>query len=182
MYKLIEALRKTADHIENNIKEYRWSDPGQCNCGMLAQTVCNLPDVSVSIQLSKDVVLSTWQDMSRSQQRKQCKTTGMNMNVVFQKLLDVGMKWKDFTHLELLSNKAILARAGILPEPRVYDEYGNDINYYERPANTIRYMRAWADMLEEKLNKTPIRKALKLARSVEKTVQEIKIPKLCHKA
>lgn len=183
MTRLIKALRETADNISLNIKDFEWGDPANCNCGMLAQTICKMDASGISLSLKESNLYSSWEYMANRQQQTVCSTTGLSMNFVFRKLKNAGMKWKDFSELETLSNPDILKRARISPEKHINkDPDYSPGAYYVKPQLTIRYyMRAWADMLEEKQLKRLAdrnRSAIKLARSVEKTIEQINIPTL----
>lgn len=174
MQALIDALRATAKHIEKNMGSFKWDDACNCNCGMLAQNVCSLSSVDLQEELLSNGILASWNYMAND--AKYCQKTGMKLSVVFQKLRDAGVKWHDFANLEFLRDPEVLQRANITKKQQQDDEEGN--SFFEKPKFTIRYMRAWANILEEKEQKKRDRRAERLAQSVHQAVQQAKIPTL----
>lgn len=140
--KLIQGLRKSADALENNA-QYDWDQTGHCNCGVLAVTMTN-------VHLSS---YGSWTNLSHLVASNAltpylCPVTRLKLKEVFDILLDNGMEYSDFTHLEYLSDPTIFKRAGIEDfTPYTGELMGNE--HFTKRANVIKYMRAWADLLCE---------------------------------
>lgn len=133
---LVHALRKTAQRLEQGSR-YRWSHFGQCNCGHLAQTVTRLS--SEQLQRMAYERGGDWGELSR----EYCPTTGLPLDHVFSQLFALGMTPDDVQRLERLSDTAVLR------------EFSRDeLLHHNRRTDVVRYMRAWADVLERKLPAT----------------------------
>jgi hypothetical protein len=129
---LISALRATAARLEAGAP-YKWSHFGQCNCGNLAQTITHLSPAE--LQSAAFARAGDWGE----QAREFCPTSGYPLDYVFQRLFEIGMEPEDVQHLERLSDDRVLRRAdaGRLSHTRRED--------------VVQYMRAWADLLEDRL-------------------------------
>ncbi len=130
---LVEALRTTARRVEQGA-EYRWTHMGSCNCGHLAQTVTRLPAQEIhrlALERAGD-----WGE----QAREYCPTIGYPMDHIVACLLDLGLTDDDLWHLERLSSPEVLRRLPI----------GERDLDHRRREDYVRYLRVWADLLEER--------------------------------
>lgn len=132
---LINALRKTAKKLQSSVS-YQWGHMGSCNCGHLVQEVTKL----TKAQIHEYAMRTRGGDWSE-QALDYCPTSGYLMDQVISTMLEAGMELEDFEHLEKLSDKEVLNR---LPTESRYLRH----NYR---ADVIKYMNAWADILEEEL-------------------------------
>lgn len=131
-WKLVQALRQTAERLQHGVA-YRWSHFGQCNCGHLAQTVTRLsPD---EIQQAAYVGAADW----GAQARDYCVTSGLPLDYIFGRLFELGMEPGDVQRLERLSDAQVLRHLG------------NVSLVHNRRDHVVLYMRAWAELLEDKL-------------------------------
>lgn len=139
---LIDALRTTADRLTGGAR-YTWTHMGACNCGHLAQTVTELSAEEIhAIALEK---VGDWHE----QVLEHCPTSGLPMDCLIDTLLDLGLARADLAHLERLSNPDVLRR---LPaEDRSLS--------FRRRSHVVTYMRAFADLLEERLGEEVCRVA-----------------------
>ena len=131
---LIEALRITAQRLQDG-SQYRWSNFGMCNCGHLAQTITKLSPREIhqaAMQRPGD-----WGE----QAREYCGATGMEMDHIIQELLDFGLTREDIHDLERLGNSAVVARM---------ESSWRGIRHHAREY-VVRYLQAWAELLEEQL-------------------------------
>lgn len=132
---LIQALRVTAARLSGGDggARYKWSHFGQCNCGNLAQTVTRLSPEQVyraAFDRSGD-----WGE----QAREFCPTSGYPIDFVLRSLFELGLEQTDIRHLERLSDDRVLKRLSV-----------SSLAHNHRD-NVVRYMNAWADLLEEAL-------------------------------
>jgi hypothetical protein len=131
--KLIKALRASADKVENGTSNYFWANPASCNCGILAQQVAGSDVLRVD---RNNGLEGTWTGMVR---RNACSLTGTPISQIIARLKEVGFKRSDFQELEHLANIKICKRAKIDRSP----------HYFTFQVNFVKYVRAWADILEE---------------------------------
>lgn len=131
--RLIEALRATARRLSSGVA-YRWTHMGMCNCGHLAQTVTGL-----SKEELHRMALEKAGDWSE-QVIDFCPTSGYPMDHLITTLLDLGLTRGDLQHLEGLSGPEILRR--LPPGERHLDKRCR--------GDAVRYLRLWADLLEER--------------------------------
>lgn len=128
---IINALRKTAHKLEKG-NPFEWGHMGSCNCGNLAQTITHFTKEEIhrfAMQKHGD-----WAD----QLIDFCPTSGYPMDLIIQKMMDIGFSKDDLTHLEWLSDTSIL------------DKIGSQVKLYRNvKSDTILYMNTWADILEE---------------------------------
>ena len=129
---LIRALRTTAARLALGA-DYRWSHFGQCNCGNLAQTITKLTPREVY-----EAAFGRAGDWGE-QARDFCPSSGYPIDFVLEQLFALGMEPTDVRHLERLSDDRVLKRMG------------ETWLAHNRRENVVRYMRAWADLLEEQL-------------------------------
>ncbi|MEM1204630.1 MAG: hypothetical protein AAGN66_15485 [Acidobacteriota bacterium] len=131
--RLVEALRSTARRLEAGAS-YRWTHMGSCNCGHLAQTVTQM-----SAEELHRAALEKAGDWTQ-QAIDHCPTSGFPMDHVIDALLDLGLDRGDLRNLELLSDTEVLRR---LPAG------DRHLDKRSRP-DLIRYLRSWADLLEDR--------------------------------
>lgn len=138
---LIDLLRTTADRLESGA-QYMWGHAGKCNCGHLAQTATGLSGGEIHRRMLarahlRELSRGEWSEHSEAY----CGDSGMDVEFIFEALLEVGLETRDLSHLEYLSDPAVLARlpAGHRPLKR------NDRD------DAIAYLRAWADLMEEQV-------------------------------
>lgn len=131
---LIDALRATADRLAGGAR-YTWTHMGACNCGHLAQTVTELSAEEIhAIALEK---VGDW----HQQVIDHCPASGLPMDHLIDALLELGLSRADLAHLERLSSPEVLR--ALPPESRELS--------FRRRSHVVRYMRAFADLLEARL-------------------------------
>lgn len=136
--RLIEALRATARRLEAGAS-YRWTHMGMCNCGHLAQTVTGR---------SKDALHRMAMEKAgdwTQQVIDYCPTSGFPMDHVITSLMELGLSRRDLRHLEWLSDPEVLRRL-----PGDAEQAGGRYLDKRRRPHVVRYMRLWADALEER--------------------------------
>ena len=132
---LVVALRRTAARLKDGVR-YRWSHFAVCNCGNLAQTITDLsPDAIYEAAMERP---GDWGE----QAREYCATSGLAMDDIVGRILDLGMEKEDIRHLERLTHPHVL-RA--IPEER------SPLKHTRRE-DTVLFMETWADLLEAKLD------------------------------
>jgi len=131
---LIDALRTTAAGLAAGA-EYRWTHLGMCNCGQLAQTVTGLSREEIRrMALEKP---GEWAD----QAREYCPASGYPIDHVIGEMIRLGLTRDDVAALEKLSAPEVLRHLPI--EERMLD--------FRDREHVVRYMNAWADLLEQAL-------------------------------
>jgi len=129
---LVQALRSTAKRLSQGV-DYRWSHFGQCNCGHLAQTITALtPKALYEAAFDR---AGDWGEQARDY----CPTSGLAMDHVLDQLFALGLEPADVGHLERLS------------DPRVLRAFPGEALSYVRRDDVVRYMGAWAALLEAEL-------------------------------
>lgn len=132
---LVVALRRTAARLKDGVR-YRWSHFAVCNCGNLAQTITDLePDAIYEAAMQRP---GDWGE----QAREYCPTSGLAMDAIVGRILDLGLEKEDIRHLERLTHPHVL-RA--IPEER------RPLKHTRRE-DTVLFMETWADLLEAKLD------------------------------
>lgn len=137
---LIEALRTTADRIHGGAR-YQWTHMGACNCGHLAQTVTELSAAEIhAMALRKQ---GDWRDQVLEDEAtpEYCPTSGLPMDALIERLLDLGLTRRDLAHLERLSDPAVLRELPV----------GGRTLDYRRRTHVVAYMHAFATKLERQL-------------------------------
>jgi hypothetical protein len=167
---LVQALRTTARRLESAAVIYRWSSFAHCNCGHLAQTVTGLtareiqegamqregdwgeqaaahpargwnvprphprPDYGARLALDE----GAWEPENVGA----CSATGTPLDAVLDRLYELGLTPDDVRNLERLGDSVVRRRLGTNTE---------HFAHHERD-NVVKYLRAWADLLEEELD------------------------------
>lgn len=132
---LVEALRQTAIRIETDDR-FRWTHMGTCTCGHLAQVVTHQSAAEIhrlALQRAGD-----W----GAQGVEYCATSGLPIDHIINKLVDLGLETDDLAHLERLSDARVLRR---LPQA-----VRLNINFRDRD-HVVLYLRAFADLLAGEL-------------------------------
>jgi hypothetical protein len=132
---LIDALRRTAKKLQNG-NSYQWGYMGSCNCGNLAQELTNY----TQDQIHEYALMSRSGDWSE-QTAAYCPTSKLPLDWVIEAMLEAGLTRKDLQNLEKLSDEQVLRR--LAPENRYLQ--------HNQRADVVKYMLAWANMLEEEL-------------------------------
>ena len=137
---LIGALRRTAKKLQTGAP-YQWGHMGSCNCGNLAQELTHYSKADIhrfAMRNSGD-----WTE----QVNDYCSTSQLPMDLLISDLLTKGLSIEDLQNLERLKDPEVLQR---LPKEHRYPKHNvrDDV---------VRYLNAWADLLEEKyLESTPL--------------------------
>ncbi len=129
---LIRALRVTATRLSQGAN-YKWSDFANCNCGNLVQSVTDLPP-----QVIYEAAFERSGDWGE-QAREFCPSSGYPIDYVLDRLFALGLAPEDVRHLERLSDDRVLRELGV-----------QELAYTQRE-DVIRYMQAWANLLERQL-------------------------------
>ena len=137
--KLIQSIRHTARKLALNAP-YQWGHMGSCNCGHLAQELTRFSkeDIHRFAMHSE----GSWTDQSRAylpRRQAGCPSSGLPMDLLISAMLDAGLERQDLEHLEKLSNPKVLKYLEV-----------RKLRYNQRE-NVVRYMKAWADLLEKEL-------------------------------
>lgn len=131
---LAYALREAARRIEAGEVRYWFEHMGECNCGVLAQVVTG--ETAEQIELKTDQWEGIWGDV-RDSKLATCPVTNLPIGSIIRSLREIGLSGQDLHDLENLENKAVRIRAGL-----------SISDFREQPSAVIRYMRAWADLID----------------------------------
>ncbi len=136
---VVQALRTTARRLEaaTGLKSYQWGHMGSCNCGHLAQTVCQLAPAVIH-QCALLTRHGDWDD----QLNDYCPQSGLPLDDVIDQMLDAGFTRADLAYLERLADPAV--RAALDPAR------ANTLRHNHR-ADVVLYLRTWAEQLETAL-------------------------------
>jgi len=159
--RLILVLRQTAARLLEEDVTYRWGSFGYCNCGHLAQTITGLDAVEIQRLAMRSE--GDWAGQARNtlvrpefdfgdrpaldegawepENVGACQVTGAPLDEVFRKMYELGLNAFDVAHLERLSDPEIRRRLGTNKEAFPH----------HRRQNVVAYLRAWADLLEERI-------------------------------
>lgn len=129
--KLITALRKTADDLDNGC-EYEWGHMARCNAGCLVQNLMDKTGKEVAEMVN--FKLDEWTEYADAF----CKGTDQYVEDLFLDLETYGLSHTDVMHLENLSDPEILRS---MPRERRYLQR-ND------PKDVSDYMRQFANKLQ----------------------------------
>jgi len=130
---LISAMRRTANKLQTGAP-YQWGHMGSCNCGNLAQELTQYSKAEIHHFAMRNH--GDWNE----QVNDYCATSGLPMDLLISDLLMHGLSIEDLKHLERLSDREVLKR---LPAEHRYPEHN-------KREDVVRYLNAWADLLEEK--------------------------------
>jgi hypothetical protein len=142
---LSKALRQTADLIESGAYSYDWTQPHQCNCGLLVRTLANvtsneLQDINLKLTPKQNKALDITMEWSNVAERY-CTASGLSEIFIFKKLFEAGMTFKDIHELEFMSNPEILKASKAVEKVD-----------YKNKQNLIAYLWNWANIIDEKLD------------------------------
>jgi hypothetical protein len=168
--RLVGALRETATRLEREDVVYRWSQLAHCNCGHLTQTITGLSPAAIHEVAARQ--RGDWADQAHTalpgpslglpapdygsrpaidegawepEDLGVCSVSELNMTQVFAELAAWGLEARDVESLERLDDPEVRRRLGT---------HTRDYLRSDR-TNVIHYMRAWADVLEERLGGAP---------------------------
>lgn len=130
--KLIQSIRITARKLAMHAP-YQWGHMGSCNCGHLAQEITRVSKADIHRFAMHSE--GSWTDQSRAY----CPTSGLPMDLLISAMIDYGLAIEDLEHLEKLSDPSVLKYLGV-PKLR-----------YNHREDVVKYMNAWADILEMNL-------------------------------
>ncbi len=132
---LIQALRNAARKLQHS-QNYQWGHMGSCNCGYLVQEVTRLSKADIH-----EYAMRTRGGDWSEQALDYCPTSGYLMDQVISYMLDAGMCIEDFKHLERLSDQEVLLSLPV----------GERLLRHNFKEDVVRYMYAWAVVLEDKI-------------------------------
>jgi hypothetical protein len=138
---LAGVLDNAADELNKTWFGYEWNDRTRCNCGIVARQVLQASTAELRKQLppiyENGNFTPTWRKMTETY----CADSGMTKNQVFSRLLDAGLRVRDFSHLEDLSHPEILSQ--MTPYRRETTSV-----LRSRKSDVVAYLRAWAVGIE----------------------------------
>lgn len=170
--RLVGALRETAARLLREDVVYRWSQLAHCNCGHLTQTITGLSPGAIHEAAARQ--RGDWAEQARAwvtaapgpgapegsapepdygsrppldegawepEDLGMCSVSELNMTQVFAELAAWGLDARDVESLERLDDPEVRRRL---------DTHTVDFLRSDR-TNVILYLRAWADVLEERL-------------------------------
>jgi len=131
---IILAIRNTARHLEKS-KQYQWGHMGACNCGFLVQEVLKISKEEIHRKAMQGY--GDWNE----QLNDYCPNSGLPMDELIDKLLDVGFSRNDLKDLEKLSAREVLEQLPL----------GERNLKQNVKADVIKYLLTWAALLENQL-------------------------------
>jgi len=131
---LIDILRRTADRLETGEK-YMWGHMGACNCGHLAQELTQLSRAEIH-----EFAMARFGDWFH-QTLEFCPTSGYPLDIVIDLMLQKGLTLSDLRHLERLDDLDVLRQ--LPPQARNLRQNNRQ--------DVVTYLRAWAGLLEQRL-------------------------------
>lgn len=155
--KLITALRTSAKALENDTFGYNWNEAHSCNCGILCCALFGKSLSDMEKLLEENNIYGQWAEAVQ----EYCPVTGTSTNKIFKELMSYGLSPADIVQLENLSSPAVIARMGLtetvtrttrngwFKKPIVVTETVPTRPEYNRKEHLIKYLRTWADMLQE---------------------------------
>jgi hypothetical protein len=156
--RLVVALRETAARLRSADVVYKWSHFGHCNCGHLAQTITRRPAREIYEaafvrsgdwgQQARELELPDYGDRPAIDEgafehegRELCAATGSPLEQVLAEMYAVGLDREDIDHLEDLSDGEVLRFMGAST---------TGLTRHARE-DVVRYLEAWALILERRL-------------------------------
>ena len=132
--RLIAALRSTAARLRRGDR-FQWTHMGACICGNLAHTVTKLSREEIhrmALQRAGD-----WSE----QAYEYCPQSGLPIDHVLGRLIELGLTPDDIRNLERLRDRAVCRRI---------DGGRRELHFRNRD-DVIAYLEAWAELLDEQL-------------------------------
>ena len=133
-FALIQALRDTAERLRNGAA-YAWGHHGNCNCGNLIQVVTDLDEREI-FQFAQQGA-GEWTELATAW----CPTSTAPVDMVLEKLMQLGLTPTDVHHLEYLTDKKVLSHLS------------GGFRWLRRNQreDVIAYFEAYAQLLENRL-------------------------------
>ena len=101
---LILAFRQVADGLERGTLDYKWSNPGKCNCGLLASALLGVDTSTLNKMRYEDPNhLGCWTGAAEA---IYCQRSGLPTTELFKLLESHGLEQKDYKHIELLGGSS----------------------------------------------------------------------------
>jgi hypothetical protein len=154
--KLISALRETAQALEDGTFNYLWTKATHCNCGSLFCALTGKIPSELSLQIPElpTGMKGSWNNIIGNY----CPIAGKPQNALLSYLLECGLTKLDIINLEYLKDQKVLDRIDFTkfkrPKRKWYQFKERPIEKkldYANKQHVVVYMRAWADLLEEKV-------------------------------
>lgn len=141
---LVDLLRVTADRIASGAS-YTWGHAGQCNCGHLAQSVTGLSGGEIHRRMLaqakvRELSRGEWSEHAETY----CSGSGMDVEFIFEALLEVGLEPRDLGHLEYLNDPRVL---------KALPGGARELKRNQRE-DAVAYFRAWASVLEQQVGRS----------------------------
>lgn len=133
---LVQALRTTADRLAEGL-HYEWGNPAACNCGHLARTVTELSQAEL-LGYAKERQ-AEWGEIVIDS----CPTSGMPIDWVIDRLVQLGLTHEDLARLEDLDHAEVLQRLPLEQRRRLRRNKREDV---------VLYLRIWADLLDGQIS------------------------------
>lgn len=143
----IETLKATIANLESGMI-YHWSNPNNCNCGVIAKTLCNVDDLS-EVGFYNSKIRSN--NVGAFAQLAYCMTSNLPIPLVFEKLKQAGFTHKELIELEYLANERIADKIGEKIIVGGTNNLPKSINFTKKET-LIKYLKAWVEILEEESN------------------------------
>lgn len=135
--KLVDALRQTAERLQNGAT-YAWGNHGSCNCGNLLQVVTNLSRQQILSYAHSGI--GEWTELAE----EYCSVSNTPVYLMISSLEEIGLTPTDIHNLEYLEDKSVLQQL-----PGGFRWLKKNVR-----EDVIVYFQTFANMLEEKLQKT----------------------------
>ncbi len=117
--KLINSLTRAVHSLKNDIVKYDWLEQESCNCGIVLQAILGVNAQELSAKFAKELFKADPKDEFRHTKtwlglvQHTCSSTGIPTEGLLLELFENGMSPEDISHLEYLSNPAILEKGKI---------------------------------------------------------------------
>lgn len=134
---MIVALRQAAQHVAGS-DSYEWGNMGGCNCGHVAQAVTGLTRGEIH-----RAAMARYGDWA-TQLRDYCPNSGLPLDVIIDRMLEMGFTRQDLAHLERLS------------DPHILEQLAADARHLRHNVreDVVVYLTGWANLLEADLLKS----------------------------
>lgn len=134
---LMWALRRAADQVAENPKEYNWNLTSRCNCGLVAAQLLGITSDELAFELATSGFEegACWTSVG-SYVGRMCQQTKLPIPELVKRLAASGLRSWEFDELEDLKNAEVVRVMNRRPE-------------YRDPKDFIEYARTWADLMEK---------------------------------